>query len=77
MPTSARSSWKGAISFGLVTVPVRLYPAVQEHNVPLHQVHIKDGSRVRMRRFCEAEDREIPYEEIGRGYESPAARRSS
>ena len=71
MPTSARSSWKGAISFGLVTVPVRLYPATQEHNVPLHQVHVKDGSRVRMKRFCEAEDREIPYEEIGRGYESP------
>ncbi|HEV2635656.1 MAG TPA: Ku protein [Actinocrinis sp.] len=71
MPTSARSSWKGAISFGLVTVPVRLYPAVREHSVPLHQVHVKDGSRVRMKRFCEAEDKEIPYEEIGRGYESP------
>lgn len=71
MPSSARSSWKGAISFGLVTVPVRLYPATQEHSVPLHQVHVKDGSRVRMKRFCEAEDREIPYAEIARGYESP------
>lgn len=71
MPTSIRSSWNGAISFGLVTVPVRLYPATREHNVPLHQVHVKDGARVRMKRFCEAEDLEVPYEEIGRGYEAP------
>jgi DNA end-binding protein Ku len=73
MPTSIRSSWKGAISFGLVTVPVQLYPATREHNLPLHQVHVKDGGRVRMKRFCEVEDREVPYEEIGRGYESPGA----
>lgn len=65
-----RSSWKGAISFGLVTVPVALAPAVEEHTIPLHQVHAKDGSRVRMRRVCELEDREIPYSEIAKGYDT-------
>src|SRR5579884_3225902 len=65
-----RSSWKGAISFGLVTVPVSIAPAVEEHNVPLHQVHAKDGGRVRMKRWCELEDREIPYREIAKGYEA-------
>jgi DNA end-binding protein Ku len=62
------SSWKGAISFGLVTVPVALSPAVSEHNVPMHQVHVKDGGRVRMKRFCELEDSEVPYGEIAKGY---------
>jgi len=65
-----RSSWKGAISFGLVTVPVSIAPAVEEHNVSLHQVHAKDGGRVRMKRWCELEDREIPYREIAKGYEA-------
>ena len=65
-----RSSWKGAISFGLVTVPVSIAPAVEEHNVPLHQVHAKDGGRVRMKRWCELEDREIPYREIAKGFEA-------
>ncbi|MEV8567267.1 Ku protein [Streptomyces sp. NPDC051322] len=66
-----RATWKGAISFGLVTIPVQLFTAAQEHDVPLHQVHEEDGSRVRMRRFCEAEDKEIPYSEVTKGYEAP------
>ncbi|WP_328536706.1 non-homologous end joining protein Ku [Streptomyces sp. NBC_00344] len=66
-----RATWKGAISFGLVTIPVQLFTAAEEHDVPLHQVHEADGSRVRMRRFCEAEDKEIPYAEIAKGYEAP------
>ena len=65
-----RTSWKGAISFGLVTVPVALAPAVEEHNISLHQVHVADGGRVRMKRWCELEDREVPYREIGKGYEA-------
>ncbi len=65
-----RSSWKGAISFGLVTVPVALAPAVEEHNIALHQVHAEDGGRVRMKRVCELEDREIPYGEIAKGYQT-------
>ncbi len=64
------ASWKGAISFGLVTVPVSMAPAVQEHHVPLHQVHETDGGRVRLKRWCELEDKEIPYREIAKGYET-------
>lgn len=66
-----RATWKGAISFGLVTIPVQLFTATEEHDLPLRQVHVQDGSRVRMRRFCEAEDKEIPYAEVARGYEAP------
>jgi DNA end-binding protein Ku len=65
-----RSLWKGTISFGLVTVPVSLAPALEEHNIPLHQVHAKDGGRVRTKRVCELEDHEIPYSEIAKGYEA-------
>ncbi len=64
------ASWKGAISFGLVTVPVSMSPAVSEHNVPLHQVHERDGGRVRLKRWCELEDKEIPYREIAKGYQA-------
>ncbi|MFC9243526.1 Ku protein [Streptomyces sp. NPDC057136] len=66
-----RATWKGAISFGLVTIPVQLFTATEEHDIPLRQVHEKDGSRVRMRRVCEAEDAEISYQEITKGYEAP------
>jgi DNA end-binding protein Ku len=68
--TYMKATWKGSISFGLVSVPVQLFSATEEHDIPLHQVHAKDGSRVRMRRFCEAEDKEIPYQEIAKGYAS-------
>jgi DNA end-binding protein Ku len=63
--------WKGAISFGLVTIPVRLFAATEERDVSFHQVHEKDGSRVRYRRICEKENTEIPYSEIAKGYELP------
>ncbi|MFF4421147.1 Ku protein [Streptomyces sp. NPDC001549] len=66
-----RATWKGAISFGLVTIPVQLFTATEEHDIPLRQVHEKDGSRVRLRRVCEVEDVEIPYQEITKGYEAP------
>jgi len=66
-----RSIWKGAVSFGLVTIPIKLYSATEEHDVPLHQVHVKDGSRIRYRRICEAEGEEVAYSEIARGYELP------
>ncbi|MEU8673401.1 Ku protein [Streptomyces sp. NPDC048560] len=66
-----RATWKGAISFGLVTIPVQLFTATEEHDIPLRQVHEKDSSRVRLRRVCEAEDVEIPYQEITKGYEAP------
>ncbi|KJS61805.1 Ku protein [Streptomyces rubellomurinus] len=69
-----QTTWKGTISFGLVSIPVHLYSATQEHDVPLHQVHAKDGGRVRMKRYCEREETEIPYAEIAKGYESPDGR---
>ncbi|MER6396038.1 Ku protein [Kitasatospora sp. NPDC001603] len=69
-----QTTWKGTISFGLVSIPVHLYSATQEHDVPLHQVHAKDGGRVRMKRYCEQEGTEVPYAEIAKGYESPDGR---
>ena len=65
----ARSIWRGAISFGLVNVPVKLYSAVSKKNVQFNQLHGKDGARIRMKRFCVDEDEEVPYEEIVKGYE--------
>ncbi|MEV5379235.1 Ku protein [Streptomyces nondiastaticus] len=61
--------WKGAIGFGLVSVPVRLYAAVQEHGLRLHQVHDKDGGRIHLKRVCEACGEEIDYEHIAKGYQ--------
>lgn len=55
------------ISFGLVSIPVTVFSATEQHAVPLHQVHAKDGARIRMRRFCEAEGAEVPYHEVVRG----------
>jgi DNA end-binding protein Ku len=65
-----RMVWRGTISFGLVTIPVRLYAATENKNVPAHQVHINDGGRVQYKRVCSIDGAEVPYEEIGRGYES-------
>ncbi|MYX32352.1 Ku protein [Streptomyces sp. SID8377] len=69
-----RSMWKGAIGFGLVSIPVKLYAATEEHGVSLHQVHAEDGGRIRMKRFCEKEGKEVPYSEIAKGYEDESGR---
>jgi DNA end-binding protein Ku len=65
-----RMVWRGSISFGLVTIPLRLYAATESKNVPAHQIHINDGGRVQYKRVCSIDGAEVPYEEIGRGYES-------
>ncbi|MFW6690066.1 Ku protein [Streptomyces sp. MAR4 CNX-425] len=65
-----KSIWKGAISFGLVSIPVQLYSATEERGVSFRQVHAEDGGRIRYRRFCELEDREVQYAEITRAYET-------
>jgi DNA end-binding protein Ku len=65
-----RMVWRGTISFGLVTIPVRLYVATESKNVPAHQIHMTDGGRVQYKRVCSIDGAEVPYEEIGRGYES-------
>ncbi|MEA2404274.1 MAG: end-binding protein Ku [Thermoleophilaceae bacterium] len=64
-----RSIWTGAISFGLVNVPVKLYSAVQKKTVRFHQLHEKDGVRIQQKRVCPADGEEVPYEEIVKGYE--------
>lgn len=64
-----RSIWKGAISFGLVNVPVRVYSATESHDVPLHQVHDKDGGRIRYQRRCEVCGKIVAYEDIDKAYD--------
>jgi DNA end-binding protein Ku len=64
-----RAIWKGAVSFGLVNVPVRLYSATQEHDIRFHQVHRDDGGRIRMKRTCEVCGETISYDQIAKGYD--------
>ncbi|MFG3585157.1 Ku protein [Streptomyces sp. NPDC047990] len=64
-----RTIWSGAISFGLVTVPIHVLSATEDHSVRFHQVHVEDMGRVRNRKICEIEDREVSNAEIGKGYE--------
>ncbi len=65
----ARSIWGGAISFGLVNVPVKLFTAVRKKDVRFHQLHAKDGGRIQQKRVCSVDGEEVPYEEIAKGYE--------
>jgi len=64
-----RSIWKGAISFGLVTIPVKLYSATEQKDVAFHQVRRSDGSRIRYKRVAQSDGEEVPYGEIAKGYE--------
>jgi DNA end-binding protein Ku len=64
-----RSIWKGSIAFGLVNVPVKLYSATEDHDISLHQVHDKDGGRIRYQRRCEICGKVIDYEHIDKAYE--------
>lgn len=69
-----RAIWKGAVAFGLVNVPVKLYAATGEHEVPMHQVHRTDGGRIRYRRVCSIEDEPVEMSEIAKGYETDDGR---
>jgi DNA end-binding protein Ku len=64
-----RTVWSGAISFGLVTVPINVQSATEDHSVRFHQYHLEDMGRVRVRKYCEVEDREVRNDEIGKGYQ--------
>jgi DNA end-binding protein Ku len=64
-----RSLWKGVINFGMVTIPCKLYTATVEKDVRFRLVHKKDGAPIVEKRFCSAEDKEVPWADIGRGYE--------
>jgi DNA end-binding protein Ku len=61
--------WKGAISFGLVTIPVAVYPATEEKTLRFNQLHDEDGGRIRYKRVCEKDGEEVTFEHIVKGYE--------
>ena len=64
-----RAIWKGAITFGLVNVPVKIYSATEDHDVPLHQVHDKDGGRIRYARKCEICGEVVTFDHIDKAYD--------
>ncbi|MFB7497165.1 Ku protein [Streptomyces sp. NPDC056161] len=66
---NVRSIWNGAISFGLVSIPIKLVNATESHSIAFRQIHTEDGGRIRYRKFCELEDREVSGAEIGKAYE--------
>jgi DNA end-binding protein Ku len=66
-----QSIWKGAISFGLVSIPVRLFGATEEKDVSFRQVHREDGGRIRYKRTCSIDGEEVAYADIAKGYELP------
>jgi DNA end-binding protein Ku len=70
-----RSMWTGSISFGLVSVPVKMYPATEDHDVRFHQVHLKDAGRIRYQRKCDECGDVVEYGDIGKAYETPSGER--
>src|SRR5271166_2371172 len=64
-----RSIWAGAISFGMVVIPVKLYTATEQRDVAFRQVHREDGGRIQFRRFCSLDGKEVPYSDVAKGYE--------
>lgn len=67
---TVRAIWKGAVAFGLVNVPVKLYAATGEHEVPMHQVHRSDGGRIRYRKTCSVCGEPVELADIAKGYET-------
>ena len=65
-----RAIWKGAVSFGLVSVPVKLYAATESHDVSFRQVHVSDGGRIKYQRVCSIDGEEVAYADIAKGYET-------
>jgi DNA end-binding protein Ku len=65
-----RAIWKGAVSFGLVSVPVKLYAATESHDISFRQVHAKDGGRIKYQRICSIDGEEVAYADIAKGYET-------
>ena len=65
-----RAIWKGAVSFGLVSVPVKLYSATESKDVTFRQVHAKDGGRIKYQRVCSLDGEEVEYADIAKGYQT-------
>jgi DNA end-binding protein Ku len=66
---AARSIWNGTVTFGLVNVPVKLFTATDNKSVSFHEVHARDGAKIEHRRICPKEEKEVPYDEVVKGYE--------
>ncbi|MGH2770905.1 MAG: Ku protein, partial [Actinomycetota bacterium] len=64
-----RPIWKGAITFGLITIPVRMFSAIEEKGLRFHQLHNEDYGRIRYKRVCTTCGKEVAWEEIAKGYE--------
>src|SRR5687767_4874137 len=64
-----RAIWKGNISFALVTIPISLFSDTRKNELSFHYLHKKDMSSVSYKRFCDAEEKEVQWEELTRGYE--------
>ena len=64
-----RSIWAGAISFGMVVIPVKLYTATEQRDVAFRQVHREDGGRIQFKRVCSIDGQEVPYSDVAKGYE--------
>src|ERR1700712_3083858 len=67
-----RSMWKGTVSFGLVSIPVKLYAATEQHDVSFRQVRGSDGARIRYKRGAETDGEEVQFGDIRKGYEMPS-----
>jgi DNA end-binding protein Ku len=65
-----RAIWSGSIAFGLVNAPVRLYSAIDEHDLDLHLIHVKDGSRIGYLKVCKAEGKPVPDDDVAKGHET-------
>ncbi|MEU2350633.1 Ku protein [Modestobacter sp. NPDC049651] len=66
-----RSIWRGAVSFGLVSIGVKLYSATEDHDIKFHQVHRTDGGRIKYQRTCSVDGEVVEYNDIAKGYELP------
>ncbi|MFI7067277.1 Ku protein [Kribbella sp. NPDC050124] len=66
--------WKGAISFGMVTIPIKVFSATEEKDISFRQVHVSDGGRIKYKRVCSIDGEEVPYSDIAKGYEMPDGR---
>ena len=64
-----RSIWNGTITFGLIAVPIKVQSATEDKGVHFQQVHAKDGARIKQKRICSKEHKEVPYKQVAQGYE--------
>ena len=64
-----RSIWNGTITFGLISVPVKVHTATEDRSVHFRQVHAKDGAQIKQKRICAKDGEEVPYKQVAKGYE--------